>query len=316
MIAPTRRRFLGGAAAAIAAPALTGAESASAAELVPAKQRTVRRGRAIAVAARSRTIVIAHAGLPTIAVRRGGKMRLVDVGGQPVEVATSPGGRLAAVTTGFWDRPGVAVVPLRGGGKVVRIAVGDAPRGVAFTADGRHLVVSGDTEVFVIDVARRRVVAQRPLGLNGGSVAPVPRTDHAWIALNGEGAIALVDGRNGKTVRRLAVPPLPDRVAVSGDRKHLLVTHGGREVERVSEVEVASGKVRRRKVGRLPSGVGWSRGGRMVVALGGDGKIAVISPGGRVVRHRVGGAPRGIAIASGKAWTVDALTGKPAKVKL
>jgi DNA-binding beta-propeller fold protein YncE len=316
--ARTRRGFLGGAAAAaLGAPALTGSEAQAAAGLVPAKRRTVRRGRAIAVAPRSGTIVVAHAARRTIGVRSHGKTRQVDVGGEPLEVAISPDGRLAAVTTAFWDEPGLALVHLAGRPQVVRVEVGDAPCGVAFTRDGARVLVSGGDEageVFSVDVRRRRVVARHGLPGCPRSIA-VTGADRAWVALNSRARLALVDAKTARTLRTVRVPALPDRLAVSADGKRALVSHGGRDATRVTDVDLAKGRLRRHRAGRLPSGVGWS-GERMVVALGGAGKIVVISRGGRVARHAVGGAPRGLAVVRRTAWTVDALSGKVGRVRL
>ena len=116
MSSTTRRGLLGGALAAAAAPVVaaraprharpgscrrSSASCAGAGRLRSPRRPAAHRGRARAAAARSR-------------YRRGGKRRIVDVGGHPVEVAISPGGRLAAVTTGFWDEPGLALVDLHG----------------------------------------------------------------------------------------------------------------------------------------------------------------------------------------------------------
>lgn len=312
MIAPTRRAFLGGAAAA-AMPAL--AKAGAPRVLVPARARTSYRARAIAASPRGQALVIAHSGRRTVAVRLRGRTRLIDVGGQPVEVAVSPDGRLAAVTTASWDEPGLVVFSLRER-SLQRIAVGAAPYGVAFTADGKRIVVSGGEdagEVHVVDVERLRVVARRDLGICPRAVAGT--ADGAWIALNGERRAVFVDGSSGRVRRRVVVPAQPDRVAVSLGGERLLVAHGGSEAERVSEIRLAGHVLHRHRVGRLPSGVGWTANERMVIALGGSGEIVMISPRG-MRRRMVGGAPRGLAIAGRRAFTVDALTGEPAGVRL
>jgi hypothetical protein len=96
----------------------------------------------------------------------------------------------------------------------------------------------------------------------------------------------------------------------------LLVCHGGLEAERVSEIDVSSRRLRRIRAGRLPSGVGWARGGTRLIALGGAGAVVAISPTGRRTRHEVGAAPRGLAVAGRRAWTVDALDGRIARVRI
>jgi YVTN family beta-propeller protein len=295
-----RRSFLTGAAAgALVPPLLRPVRTAAAVEAKPA---VVRRGRAIAVSAK-RTVVVAHAQRRTIAIGR----KLVDVGGEPLELAIAPDGRLCAVTTAFWDEPGLALVDLRAGIVVKRLNVGSAPFGLAFSSDGARLYVTGGEQegtVSVIDPERLRVVAQRPVGICPRSVAAVPGDDAAWVVLNGSDEIVRVAQRNGRVTRRLRTPALPDRVAVSPDGRRLLVTHGGRRAEHVSEIEIRTKELTRHRVGRLPSAVAWPRAGRRLVLVGGTGELVQI--GGR--RRRVGGAPRGLAVVGGHAWTADSLT--------
>jgi hypothetical protein len=89
------------------------------------------------------------------------------------------------------------------------------------------------------------------------------------------------------------------------------------DAEHVTEIDVASRRQTRHRAGRLPSAVAWTPRGARLVTLGGAGEIAVLRSGGRRPRrHRVGGAPRGIAVAGNRAWTVDALTGTVATVRV
>jgi DNA-binding beta-propeller fold protein YncE len=320
MSATTRRGFVAGAIASAAAPALAQAAPAPAPGAPQAKQKIVRRGRAIAVSPDARRLVVAHDHRRTIAiVRRGRKARrLVDVGGQPLELDISPDGRLAAVTTASWDEPGVALVDLRAGRVLGRAAVGPAPFDVAFAAGGRRLVVSGGEQegtVHVLETRTLRVLEEGTLGRVPRGLAPARDGRHVWIALNGLDRIAKVDLETARTVRTLRTPRLPERLAVSGDRKRLLVAHGGRNAEHVSEIDLATGKLRWRRVGRQPAAVGWSRG-RGVVALAGTGEVVVLGKSGKPRRRAVGGAPRSLAVAGGYAWTVDQLTGAIDRVRV
>jgi hypothetical protein len=163
MNATTRRGFLGGALAGAAAPALAGTAHGAAAPTVPKAQRpVVRRGRAIAVSADGRRVVVAHDQRTTIGVGAS----VIDVGGQPLAVAVSPDGRIAAVATAFWDAPGVVLVDLVAGKVGARRRAGPVPTAVAFTSDGRHLLVAGGEqagELRVVDTRRwRTVVRARP----------------------------------------------------------------------------------------------------------------------------------------------------------
>ncbi|HEX6388414.1 MAG TPA: hypothetical protein VFZ89_03180 [Solirubrobacteraceae bacterium] len=284
-----RRAFLTGAAAV---PFAGRVATATAAGAPAAKQEIVLRGRALAVAGRH--VVVAHDRRHTIAVDR----RVVDVGGYPVDVAISADGRLAAVTTGFWDAPALVLVDVAKASVLGRVDVGPAPGAVAFTGKRRILVAGGEQEghAYVVDARRRAVVSSRPIGL-------VPRGVAAgWIALAGEDKLVHVRGRT------LNTPALPDRVALSPDGRTLLVSH--QHSEYVSLIDVKTRKVTRRRAGRLPSGVAFTRAGKPVVAL--PGAIKVL--GGK--RHKTVAAPRGLTVVGRRAFTVDDLTGRVAKVKL
>ena len=317
----TRRGFLAGALAGGAVPAgVARAAGPVAAGPLQAEQRIVRRGRAIAVAPDGRRLVVAHDQRRTIAISVPGRdgARLVDVGGQPLAVAVSPDGRLAAVTTAFWDEPGLALVALETGDLLTRVAVGPAPCDVAFAPDGRVVVSGGEQEgtVHVLDARDFRVVVQRHLGTVPRGVAPDPGGEAAWIALCGLDRVVRVDLSNGRVGRDVRTPPLPERVAVSPDGGRLLVSHAGTGGERVSDIDLASGGVTRRRAGRLPSAVAWTRRGGRVVTVGGTGEIVAFAPAGGRTIHAVGGAPRGLAVAGRRAWTVDALSGAVSQVRV
>lgn len=280
---------------------------AAAPAAIAAQAEVVRRGRAIAVSPNGRRVVVAHEQRRTIAIGS----RLVNVGGEPIDVAISPDGRIAAVTTAFWDGPGLAVVSLRDAEVRARIAVGPAPHSVTF-AGGRIVVTGGEQEggVWIVDARRMEVVAHAPVGICPRGVAAAPGREAAWLSLNGDDAVVRVSARTGKVQRELRTPPLPDRIAVSRDGRRLLLTHAGPDADRVSEIDTRTRRISRHRAGRFPTGVAYSRAGRRLVALGGDG--AIVTPGGR--RRPAGGAPRGLAVAGRHAWTVDGLTGRVTRV--
>jgi DNA-binding beta-propeller fold protein YncE len=315
----SRRRFLAGAIATSAAPLLPGTEPAAAFSVHQVKQRILHRGRAIAATPGGGRLVVAHERRRTIAIVARGHRRFVDVGGQPVEVAISPGGGLAAVTTGFWDEPGLAIVDLRRGKLRRRLKAGDAPFDVAFSSDGERIIVSGGEEhgeVRIFDAHHLKQLRRVKVGANPRGIAPVPGESRAWVALNGRDRLLLLDLETGRIRRRLATPRRPDRVAVSPDGHRLLVSHSGSDAEFVNELNLSTHRLIRHRVGRLPSAVAWSPRGHRLIALGGAGEIVEILDGGRRRRHRVGGAPRGLTVAGGKAWTVDALSGRISGVRV
>jgi hypothetical protein len=304
----TRRGFIGGAAAGLVAPrVLAGAPAAAAVPGFEAKPVAVRQGRAIAAAAVGRRVrlLVAHDWHRTVAIG-GRRPRIVDVGGRPVDVAIGPGGRLGAITTGFWDEPGLTLLDLATGAVVARLDVGPAPGALAF--DGDTLVVAGGEQegtIHFVDVRRRRiersvVVGRVPRGL------ALTGDGRAWVALNADDCVARVNLERGRVEQMVRTPALPHAIALSPGGGRALVTHGGPEADRVSEVDLRERTVKRHAAGPLPSGVAWTRGGRRLVALG--GAAAVVELGRARRSHAVAPAPRGIAPAGRRFFTVSALT--------
>jgi len=299
--ATTRRGLLAGAIAGAAAPALARGQSAPATLEPKAKRPVVRRGRAIAVA--RGVTVVAHDMRTTI----GAGKRTIDVGGQPVGVAVSPDGRIAAVTTAFWEQPGLALVDLAAGRVGARRKIGPAPGEVAFTPDGKHVVIAGGEQegtLRVLETARWRTVAQGRIGRVPRGLAVTHDGTHAWVALNADDRLALVDLRSGRVRRELRTAALPDKIALSPDGARLLVCHG--RSDKVSEIDVHSGRERLHAAGRHPSGVAWTSNGRRLVALGGES--AVLELHGK--RFATVEAPRGLAVSGRRFSTVSALTGQ------
>lgn len=317
MSTATRRGFLAGAASTALVPSLANAQTAAPTAPGRTKGKVRYHGRAIAASPRGQKLVVAHERRRTVQIISRGRRRLVDVGGQPLEVAISPDGRLAAVTTASWDEPGLAIVDLRSGKRRRRVDAGPAPFALAFSPDGTHLIVAGgeqEGEVRVLGAKSLEPVAQAALGIVPRGIAA--RAGEAWIALNGLDEVVRVNLADAAITRTISTPPLPDRIAVSRDGRRLLVSHGGRDPGEVSEIDVSSGRVKRLRAGRQPSAVAWGPRGSRLVALGGSGEILSISASGARRRRAVGGAPRGLAVAGRRAWTVDHLTGRVSAITL
>ena len=95
------------------------------------------------------------------------RTRAVDVGGCPLEVALSPDGLLAAVTTGFWDAPGAR--PRRPGRREGRrrVPTSARPRVPSRSRRRTRVVVAGgeqDGTLTVLDAATLNVVATHTIG--------------------------------------------------------------------------------------------------------------------------------------------------------
>lgn len=314
----TRRELLVGAGALALGSTVAPAQAAAPLERAPgpngARPRIVRLGRAIAVAPDGRTVVVAHARRRTIDVVTGKGRRLLDIGGQPLEVAISPDGRRAAVTRAHWDQPGLAIIDLHRL-RVIRVLdIGPAPFAPAFTADGKRLVVTGGERpgtVQILDARTFRLEREIELGRNPRGLA-VGRED-AYIALHGANLIVRVGLDSGRVKDRMAAPR-PDRLALSGDERALLASHSGARGDVVTELSTRGSQRRSHDVGRLVSGVGWTSNGTAVAALGGGDEVVVLGRGKR--RVRVGPAPRALALAGRRAWTVSGVSGAISEVGL
>lgn len=312
---PSRRQLLQGIAGATVLGGIVRGQAAAAADAVvptDARPDVVHRGRALAVTPDARQVVLAHAARPTLAVvtRRTQARRIVTLGGHPLELAISPDGALVAVTTASWQTPGLELVSLRPGGRQLRFDAGPAPFAPVFTGDRRHLLVTGGEQDGTLrimrapDFAAPRIIA---LGRVPRGIAVTPDDRAAWVALHAEDALVRVDLHSGTVTRRLAVPVLPERLALSPSGRRLLVSHGGHWSHTVSEVDTRSGHVITREVGGAATAVAYGRGGNRLAALLAEDAIVVIDRHGhRRLRPTVAG-PRGLAIAGRHAFTVSSV---------
>lgn len=315
----TRRQLLVGAGAVALGTTVAPAEAASPLGRAPGrssdKPRIVRLGRAIAVAPDGRVVVVAHARRRTIDVVAGRGRRLLDIGGQPLDIAISPDGHRAAITRGHWDQPGLAIVDLRRM-KVLRVLdVGASPFAPAFTPDGKRLVVTGGERpgtVHVLDGRTFRLEHEIEVGGNPRGLAL--GRDDAYVALHGANLLVRIALDSGRVTKRMRAVR-PDRLALSDDGGALLASHSGARGDVVTELSTRSSRRRTHDVGRLVSGVGWTSNGKAVAALGGSDELVVLGRG-KPRTVRVGPAPRGLAIAGRRAWTVSGVSGEISEVRL
>ena len=244
---------------------------------------------------------------------------LVDVGGQPLEVAISPDGRSPRSPPRPGMSPASPLVDLSAARLTGRAPAGPAPFDVTFAAGGRRLAVSGgeqDGTVHVFDPRTLGLVSEAKIGIAPRGIASARDGKNVWVAVNGSSRVERVDLETGRVARIVKTPHLPDRVAVSPSGRYLLIAHGGRDAQHVSEIDLETGKRKWRQVGRQPAAVAWTPGGRRLIAVAGTGEVVMFSKTGRRAGRRVGGAPRGLAVARGAAWTVDALSGTIDRVRV
>jgi DNA-binding beta-propeller fold protein YncE len=319
-VTTSRRELLAGAAGGVAARALLPARAAAAAIPTDERPDVIHRGRTLALAGDGAHLVVAHHERRTLTVteRRTGRAKTLALSGQPLELAVSPHSILVAITTAFWDGPGLELLHVRGATHRARLKAGDAPFAPAFTRDRRLLLVTGGEQDGTLrilegpDFARTRVIAlgRVPRGL------AIARDDRAaWVALHAEDAVVRVALASGKVTRRIATPPLPDRLALSPDGRRLLVSHGGRTASTLTEIDTHTGHARTLAAGDHVSAVAWGARGLRLAALGKRGAILAVDARGRRRTLSTVTAPRGLAVAGHHAFTVSAITGHVGRVR-
>jgi DNA-binding beta-propeller fold protein YncE len=318
---PSRRQLLqAGAGTLLLAGAVRPASAAADAIATDARPDVVHRGRAVAVTPTGSHVVVAHGARATLTItnRRTRKVRTVTLAGHPLELAISPDGALIAVTTAFWDHPGVELIRVADGVREGRLDAGGAPFAPAFTHDRKHLLVTGGEDGGTLrilrgpDFARGRTIA---LGRVPRGIAVAPDGRGAWIALHAEDAVVRVNLRTATITHRIAVPVLPDRLALSPSGRTLLISHGGHFSHLVSELDTRSGELRPREAGGAASAVAWGAGGRRLIALQREDAVAVIDARGKRRLLPTVAGPRGLAIAGRHAFTVSSLTGAVGRVR-
>jgi DNA-binding beta-propeller fold protein YncE len=183
---------------------------------------------------------------------------------------------------------------------------------VAIAPNGRSAYVTGggsDGILTRVDWRSGHVHAPIALGRHPRGIA-VTR-DRALVALNGDAAVAIVTLKSRK-VTRIATKAFPSAVALSPDGRRALVTHDGFEARSVTPVDM-----RRRRAGRAanvghdPAGVAFTPSGRRaLVAVAGAVELVNGRTGRRVRTIKQRGAPRLVAMASGRAIVADGGTGR------
>ena len=90
---------------------------------------------------------------------------------------------------------------------------------VKVTADHRFALLSDldAGELVVIDVAQRAVIKRLPLGKQPEGVLIAPDGSRAFVAVNGDNAIAVVDTKTWTVTKRLSPGTGPDGMAWVGN---------------------------------------------------------------------------------------------------
>jgi len=275
----------------------------------------------------------------------GSIVRALPAGHTPVAPRLSPDGRELYVLNRFDNA--VAVFDLQEGVQIGLIPVVREPVAAALTPDGRRLIVAnllpsgpanGDyvaSRVSIIDTVNKRVARHIPLpngstGVRGVAVSPDGRQayvvhiqahfqlvtiqlDRGWMNTN---ALSIIDPENQTLVYTMVLDEQtlgaanPWDVAITGDGRHLVVTHSGTHELSVIEREALQARIAGRPNPYRES----ARRSAFLTSLP--------PPDFRLlegIRRRVklaGLGPRGLALAGSKAYAAEYFSDSVAVVEL
>lgn len=273
---------------------------------------------ALALSPDGRTLWTADTGRTTISAYRTRDLSPrghVDVGDAPLDVALSPTGLRALVTTGFYDRPGLAVVDLAAGRVASRVPVGRGAYAVGYAPDGTAYVAGGGSagRLLRVDPRHGRFTGEVALGADPRGLAFTPHGRYALVALNGAAEVAVVDLERLAVVGRIPTAPFPYLLAVAPHGGQAYVSHNAFGARHVSVLDVLDGRTTRRlAVGPDPAGLACAGPHALAVAERGAGTVSLYDPrsGRRRRRVAVGGWPRAIVARGRRAYVADEQTGR------
>ena len=154
-------------------------------------------------------------------------------------VAVSPDGNVVAAINP--DSGSVTLVDAVNLVVKAEVSVGDDPRTLCFTPDSKNIVVSnrGSASISVISLDRDMDVEHHLVGLMPYGV--VTDGNNVYVTEFATGNVSILNLKTGKQVNRISVNPFPAGLALTSDRKQLLVTHlfGGE----VTSIDVKTSKV-------------------------------------------------------------------------
>ncbi|KQZ64585.1 hypothetical protein ASD67_08990 [Sphingopyxis sp. Root1497] len=195
------------------------------------------------------TLLIGNKGedtLSLVALDTGTEVARLPTGKMPHEIAISPDGKQAAVVA--YGAKTIDVFDVAGRKKLrtIDLSPNQRPHGLVWLSDGR-LVATAEASQSVAVVAPGGAVTSIATGQQGTHmivVAPDNRT--AYTANIASGTVSVLDLKNAKKLRDLAVGGKPEGLALTKGGRELWI--GDLEAPRVSVWDVATGE----KIVELP----------------------------------------------------------------
>lgn len=193
--------------------------------------------------AAAETLLVGNKGedtLSVIALGSGAELARLPTGKMPHEIAISPDGRQAAVVAYGGTTIDVFDVAKRTKLKTIDLSPNQRPHGLLWLSDGRLVATTEGSESVAV-VAPDGSLASIATGQKGTHmivVAPDNRT--AYTANIGSGTVSILDLREGKKLRDLAIGGKPEGLALARRGRELWV--GDLDAPRVSIWDTASGE--------------------------------------------------------------------------
>ena len=172
------------------------------------------------------SLPLALAALVLVPARRPADAALEpDKDRSPADVAVSHDARFALTANNTSDS--VSLVDLTAGKVSAEIPVGQRPFDVALRADEKQALVtnSWSNSVTVLNIMPNNLTMTRaiPVGDTPRGIAYSKDGATAYVALAGESAVAMVDVRAGKVVKKWSVDDEPWHLTLTPDGKRLIV---------------------------------------------------------------------------------------------
>ncbi len=201
-------------------------------------------GRAYALNELDGTVsVISTAVRPSVRRGAGTAVGVIPVEGVPRDIALSPAGRVAYVTTRSPDA--LALVDILAMNTLGAIpGVGRDPEAVACLPNGEAVYVTnvGDGTVSVIDTGMKQVLKVIQVGEAPNDIAITPDGTCAYVTNSSEqGTVSAIDTAQNAVIGNIGVGEFPSAVAVTPDGRHAYVTNFLSST--VSVIETGSNRV-------------------------------------------------------------------------
>lgn len=225
--------------------------------------------------------------------------RKLSVGSDPEEFAVSADGKRLFVANE--DAGEASAWEIETGINLWTSRVSDEPEGVAVNPNGAEVIVGCEeaSDIYILDTLRGKQLARIPVGKRPRTIVFSKDARHAYVALEGEAAVAVIDvaGRCVEAKWKLEPGMLPMGIVASADGKQLFVTTG--RAGKLAVVQLENGAVSSIAIGKRPWGAVLSPDGKRLFTANGpsnDVSVVDVETLKEIARVPVGSGPWGVAV--------------------